>query len=194
MRITVRITSAADKWSVDCPRIDYAKCWPKDGSFDESEFRRQVRGQERVQIGGRDDQSCLRFATLLLDLLGDWIDRNAYGDGDPSVRREGTTMRARARRGSFAFVRIDVDGAHVPFGGRVVPTVGVRVTHKESDVPMGGAFDRECAMYVAKAAKLYHDRYVAHGMPGLVLSDETLALAAEADAAINELKEKGTEE
>lgn len=194
MRITIRITSAADKWSVECPRVDYAKCWPKDGSFDEAEFRREVRGQERVQIGGRDDQSCLRFSTLLLDLLGDWIDRNAYGDGDPSVRREAGTMRARAKRGSFAFVRIDVDGAHVAFKGRVVPTVAVRVTHKESDVPTGGAFDRECAMYVAKAAKLYHDRYVAHGLPGLVLSDETLALAAEADAATNELKEKGTEE
>ena len=191
MRITVRITSAADKWSVDCPRIDYAKCWPKDGSFDEAAFRRQVRGQERVQIGGRDDQSCLRFATLVLDLFGDWIDRNAYGDGYPSVRREGTTMRARARRGSFAFVRIDIDGARVPFRGRVVPTVGVRVTHKASDVPMMGRFDRECAMYVAKAAKLWSDGYVAHGMPGLVLSDETLALAAEADAETQEAKQEG---
>lgn len=185
MRITLRITSAGDCWSFSVPKIDLARCYPKnaDGAerFDEAEFRRQVRNCRAVQIGSDDRGPVCAFAALLLASVGEWLDdndRNAGGDKAKAARR----IAARYRRGASAVVRIDLRNVAVRHKGRDVRTVCVRIRHADNGVVAAERFDLDCALVIADFAATYSRKFVERGDPPLLFSDETANLVKELHA------------
>lgn len=185
MRITLRITSAGDCWSFGVPKIDLARCYPKDADgveqFDEAEFRAQVRDCRAVQIGSDDRGPVCAFGALLLASVGEWLtdnDKNAGGDKAKAARR----IAARERRGASASVRIDLRNVAVRHKGRDVLTAAVRIRNDDNGVVAAERFDRDCAMIIADFCNQYSSRFVAKGDPPLLFADETANLVKELHA------------
>lgn len=182
MRITLRITSAGDCWSFGVPKIDIARCYPKDADgveqFDEAEFRAQVRDCRAVQIGSDDRGPVCAFGALLLASVGEWLtdnDKNAGGDKAKAARR----IAARERRGASASVRIDLRNVAVTHKGRAVRTVAVRIRNDDFGVVAAERFDWDCALIVADFCATYSRRFVERGDPPLCFEPRTLLLVEE---------------
>ena len=185
MRITLRITSAGDCWSFGVPKIDLARCYPKnaDGAeqFDEAAFRAQVRDCRTVQIGSDDRRPVCAFGALLLASVGEWLDdndRNAGGDKAKAARR----IAARERRGASASVQIDLRNTRVSHKGRDVRTVCVRIRYRDNGVVAAERFDRDCALIVADFCATYSRKFVERGDPPLFFEQQTLGLLEELHA------------
>lgn len=182
MRITLRITSAGDCWSFGVPKIDLARCYPKnaDGAeqFDEAAFRAQVRDCRTVQIGSDDRGPVCAFGALLLASVGEWLDdndRNAGGDKAKAARR----IAVRERRGVSASVRVDLRNARVSHKGRDVRTVCVRIRNDDFGVVAAERFDWDCALIVADFCATYSRKFVERGDPPLCFEPRTLLLVEE---------------
>lgn len=187
MRITFRITSAGDCWSFGVPKIDLARCYPKnaDGAeqFDEAAFRAQVRDCRTVQIGSDDRGPVCAFAALLLASVGEWLDDNDRNDGhDEIVSRAARSIRRRVRRGASATVRVDLSNTTVWHNGRALQTVRVRIRHDDRGVVAAERFDLDCALVLADFCRSYSRRFVERGDPPLIFAPETESLLAELHA------------
>ena len=186
MRITLRITSAGDCWSFGVPKIDLARCYPKnaDGAeqFDESAFRAQVRDCRTVQIGSDDCGPVCAFGALLLASVGEWLDDNDRNDGhDETVSRAARSIRRRVRRGASATVRVDLSNTTVWHKGRALQTVRVRIRHDDRGV-VAERFERDCALVLADFCGSYSRRFAERGDPPLVFAAETQRLLDELHA------------
>ena len=177
MRLTFRVTTSGNRWAVDAPTFDYNECWPAQDTFDEAAFRRQLRANERyVQMGSHDNDSVMRFSSLVFHAVSTWLKENVVSrkDRDRDLLRAERTMRARQRRGKFGFVRMEIRPATIPHSdGRTYTTVSVKVTFDDKDVPGCHEFCTQCAMYLADIANSFDKRYRRDGRPGIVLTPET---------------------
>ena len=187
MRLTFTVTSAGRCYSIGgLPRVRVAECYPdrRDGrgeQFDEAAFRAAVKDCRSVQFAA-DDRGCVcAFAALLCASLGDWMEDMDRDDGtDADVTRAARSIKARAKRGVSARVRVDLTAATVETKpGRLFRTVRVRIRHDDLGVPSADRFDLDCALIVADFCLSYSRRFVERGGPPLVFAPETEALLIE---------------
>lgn len=179
MRITLKITSAGDCWSFNVPRIDLAKCYPKDADgaeqFDEAEFRRQVKDHKAVQFSSEDRGPVCAFAAMLLSSLGEWLGENSMGESAERDRAVKSISR-RSRRGAFMFVRVDLKNEIVEHEGNMKRTVAVDIRYSDNGVVASDRYDHECALLVAEFCSTFSKRFVENGDPPLVMK-KTIAMS-----------------
>lgn len=179
MRLTFRVTTSGDCWTVDVPRVTLAECYPKDEQgreqFDEGAFRRQVAGSGRVMLSSDDRGPVCAFAAMLLASLGEWMNDADKFDGSDRMKRVDASLRRRVRRDKFAAVRIDLSNAVTDHKGGRYRTVRVRIRH-DALGSVGSPFELDCAMMVADFCRNYSRMFVERGDPPLLFAPETEAL------------------
>lgn len=166
MRITLKVSSSGDCWTVSVPKVRLSECYRGD-EFDEAAFRRQVRDYPSVQIGSEDRGPVCAFASLLLSALGEWLDdndKNADGAKEKAAKR----IKSRMKRDLFAYARINLQNATVEHKGKLVRTVIVGVEYDDNDVPMTENFARDCASIVLDFCQSYSRRFTERDDPPLL--------------------------
>lgn len=178
MRVTLKIASAGSHWSFSLPKVDLARCYPKDEDgeerFDEAEFRRQVKDHKAVQFSSEDRGPVCAFAAMLLSSLGEWLGENGM---DKSVERDKAvkSISRRSRRDAFMFVRVDLRNGIVEHEGKLKRTVAVDIQYSDNGVVASDRYDHKCALLVAEFCSTFSKRFVENGDPPLVMK-KTIAM------------------
>lgn len=181
MRISIPIGSRGERWHPSLPRVNLERCYPLNAGFDETEFRRQVRGCDRINMSSEDCGAPCAFAAILLASLNDWMRDNDKASCIDDIDKVASRIIAREERNNVSFCTIGISHAVVETNGKAYRGVRVDIRHDDRGTPQNHEWDYEFSLVAADFVREYSRRAVERGEPPIKFSERTQKLVEKLD-------------
>ena len=177
MRITIPVYSWKTCWYPAIPIIDLKACFPDGNKLDEVQFRKQIKGNNRILMSSDDNYSTMAFSVILLQSVRDMIHDTKIDESKEKYAPILERISKRVADSKSSFVRIDITTRRVV--NDTVLKINIEYSNDKWGVIQTDRYEKQFALILADFCKCYNEKYIKEGYRPMIFTDNVKELIKE---------------